>query len=153
MDRENRVLLFRFIPGPRDPDQREIWITPGGGIDAGEQPHEAAARELLEETGLVVDAQALLPMVAFSEGFADLRGWLKGIFRDNYFFHRVEYHEVDPTGQERWESEQIRGAHWWSADELRGSDARIIPLRLADLLDDLVAGRFPGQPWELEWHH
>jgi 8-oxo-dGTP pyrophosphatase MutT (NUDIX family) len=29
------------------------WVTPGGGIDPGEQPLEAAVRELAEETGRI----------------------------------------------------------------------------------------------------
>lgn len=32
-----------------------LWIAPGGKIEAGESPHETARREMLEETGLVVD--------------------------------------------------------------------------------------------------
>jgi 8-oxo-dGTP pyrophosphatase MutT (NUDIX family) len=30
------------------------WCLPGGGIDPGERPAEAAEREVLEETGLTV---------------------------------------------------------------------------------------------------
>ena len=29
-----------------------VWITPGGGLDAGESHQEAAIRELTEEIGL-----------------------------------------------------------------------------------------------------
>ncbi|MEV8372386.1 NUDIX domain-containing protein [Kribbella sp. NPDC056861] len=36
------------------------WCLPGGGIDPGERPAEAAEREVLEETGLIVRATALL---------------------------------------------------------------------------------------------
>lgn len=33
-----------------------IWLNPGGHIDEGELPHEAAEREFLEETGIRVKA-------------------------------------------------------------------------------------------------
>ena len=42
-----RVLLTRR-------EDNGIWCLPGGGMDAGESAAEACAREVLEETGLVV---------------------------------------------------------------------------------------------------
>lgn len=36
------------------------WALPGGRIDAGETPEQAALRELAEEVGLVLDASAVL---------------------------------------------------------------------------------------------
>lgn len=36
------------------------WALPGGGMDAGESPEQAALRELAEEVGLVLDADAVL---------------------------------------------------------------------------------------------
>lgn len=52
-DRDDRVLLFLT----KAPDSSGVarWITPGGGVDPGESHHEAALRELREETGLVLD--------------------------------------------------------------------------------------------------
>lgn len=48
LTKENEVILAKqFRPGPEE----VLLELPGGGIDPGETPEEAAARELLEETG------------------------------------------------------------------------------------------------------
>ena len=49
LDRDGRVLLMHWhdkVSGV------EVWEPPGGGIDPGETPLQAARRELAEETGL-----------------------------------------------------------------------------------------------------
>lgn len=54
---EKRVILARqYRPGP----DRILDELPGGGVEPGETPEDAAARELLEETGYV--AGQLLPL-------------------------------------------------------------------------------------------
>ncbi|MBI5273062.1 MAG: NUDIX domain-containing protein [Chlamydiia bacterium] len=37
-----------------------VWVLPGGGIDPGESPEEAAIREIVEETGLTVKIERLV---------------------------------------------------------------------------------------------
>lgn len=52
------VLLTRRAAGLRNhPGQ---WALPGGSVDAGETPEEAALRELQEEVGLRLDRAAVL---------------------------------------------------------------------------------------------
>jgi len=44
---------------------RRWYSVPGGGIERGEEPRRAAARELHEEVGLAVDETALRPLGTF----------------------------------------------------------------------------------------
>ena len=54
--REGRILLTRLSHG-EVADER--WTLPGGGVEFGEDPREAAVREVYEETGL--DAEVAEP--------------------------------------------------------------------------------------------
>jgi 8-oxo-dGTP diphosphatase len=47
---------------------REVWELPGGLIDAGETPREAAARELAEESGCVAQNLIWLGLVSVDDG-------------------------------------------------------------------------------------
>ncbi len=52
---DDRVLMVRHAE-----PMRSYWTLPGGAVEAGETPAEAAAREVWEETGLRTTAVRLL---------------------------------------------------------------------------------------------
>lgn len=54
--RENRILMVRRANQPG----YGLWSVPGGYVDRGEVVERAAAREVQEETGLVVEIAGLL---------------------------------------------------------------------------------------------
>lgn len=53
---ENKILLLQRVPSH---PQANLWCAPGGKIHSSEEPSFAAARELLEETGIEIDSSAL----------------------------------------------------------------------------------------------
>lgn len=63
-----RVLLLQRGMDPADP-AAGMWEFPGGHIEDGEQPFDAAVREWQEETG------CLIPAVALAEAYARFTSW------------------------------------------------------------------------------
>ena len=58
VDTAGRILMqHRDAHAPIAPNE---WGMPGGGIEPGEEPEQAAQRELLEETGLCPDGSLAL---------------------------------------------------------------------------------------------
>ena len=152
VDDAERVLLFRF-PHGRGSDAGHCWITPGGGVDDGESLAEAAARELFEETGLEAAASDLGAPVAYASGYADFPGWLRGLFRDDFFLFRTSVTGIDTAGFTDLERRSITEHRWWPVGELEGAPDPVFPLQLAALLTDLLSVRGGDGPVRLPWHH
>jgi 8-oxo-dGTP pyrophosphatase MutT (NUDIX family) len=136
VDDAGRVLLLNG-GDPSAPDRGTWWFTPGGGLEERESPAQAAARELAEETGLRVVADALGAAVharttEFRLGTCDYRQ------SEHYFLLRVPAHQVDTGGAGAVVDPGVVGHRWWSIDELRTTDERVYPEELVEVLNRVM---------------
>jgi 8-oxo-dGTP pyrophosphatase MutT (NUDIX family) len=137
VDDARRVLLFRGHD-PARPDHGSWWFTVGGGLDDGETTRAAAVRELFEETGLVVDVDALEGPVHREVAEFSLAG--TRYRQDNEFFvARVAEHDVVTGGFTEFETQFVLEHRWWSADELRSTSDTVYPESLVALLEQIGA--------------
>lgn len=142
LDPDDHVLLLQDSD-PVAPGVPTFWITPGGGIEDGETPPQAAARELHEEVGLTVAPDALTGPIAertVVHGYGDKIA----IQTETFFVVTTEHFDVTPVALTDEEVLTLVGARWWPAAEVRRSAARIWPAGMSALLDAVHApSRWP----------
>jgi ADP-ribose pyrophosphatase YjhB (NUDIX family) len=142
-DPDHRVLLMRGRM-PHQPEGFGAWFTVGGGIEPGESLAEAARREVAEETGFT--EVEIGPVVWFREGTGRLASGERVLFKESYIVARCAGGEPHRGGWEAHEHRLMDDMRWWTRDALAASAEPIYPEGLADLLVDLIAGRFPHTP-------
>ena len=131
VDAAGRVLLFSGFD-PARPGHR-YWFTPGGGLDPGETMADGAARELAEETGLVV-APAALGEPVWHETMEYPFDGVRYRQEQDFFLVRVPSWEVDVSGFDAIKRASVDGHRWWTLPELTATTERFYPSGLVDLL-------------------
>jgi 8-oxo-dGTP pyrophosphatase MutT (NUDIX family) len=138
IDPQERVLLLHG----RGLGPAGYWVLPGGGVEPGETPVQAAIREVWQETGLrLSESDVAGPIesgeVAFSFGNVDYRQqqhyfatWVGGLDPVTTSVGRFDPAEPDV------DSRGLLSFNWWSLDQLRAyqSSDMLAPPDLAQIL-------------------
>lgn len=110
----------------------EYYVFPGGGIEEGETPAQAAKREVFEELGLVIEVMDCLAQEQYEGTQFFFQGKiLSGVFGDG-------------KGEEFRDPHRNRGQYepvWLPVRELIQKDVR--PLGAAGKIQKLILGLYP----------
>ena len=127
VDPAGRVLLLHGWD-PHRPDE-PFWFTIGGAAEAGESMSAAAARELREETGILLDPEDLGEPIA--ETTIEFSWAGHQIIQGQVFYAvLVTSAEVSLDGLDVWERATTDKYGWLSAEDLEAGE----PLADPDLL-------------------
>jgi 8-oxo-dGTP diphosphatase len=124
---EDEILLSRLAPRV---SREELWTLPGGGLDHGEDPHDAVVREVYEETGLKATVGETARLYS-----AHMPGaWRDGVQVDAHALRIVYEGWVQPDAPEP------------HVVEIDGSTVQAAWIRIAEVLD----GSRPVVPMVIE---
>ncbi|MCM3886230.1 NUDIX hydrolase [Frankia sp. R82] len=146
VDPADAVLLIRS----HDPTLEAApswWHVPGGGLDPGETPEQAAVREVFEEVGYRL-AEPGPPVATRRTSFT----YLGQDYRQAETFYAVRVPRRLELDGSRWtvtEQRSILGWSWWTVPDLRGTTDTVYPTGLVRLLDVWLQGGPPRTPLRL----
>jgi 8-oxo-dGTP pyrophosphatase MutT (NUDIX family) len=133
-DADGRVLLLNWedpVSGAR------LWEPPGGGIDPGETPLQAARRELAEETGL--------DSAAITDRFIDVQRdtvWKGTHFVGSEQFFTAFFPTSRPVvvreGLLPYEQSELLTHAWVHPADFAGLPGRLEPPSLAEIVTSLA---------------
>jgi 8-oxo-dGTP pyrophosphatase MutT (NUDIX family) len=104
-DEQMRILLCLHA-------DKNIWVTPGGLIEPGEQPGDAAIRETCEETGLIIELTGILGVYGGADLIIDYANGDRAAYVGTIFRGKITGGTLRPDGDETLD------VRWFSRNEL-----------------------------------
>ena len=142
MDRDSQRILLMRAEVPEG--THDLWLTPGGGMEAEESQQQALQREVWEETGQRIGEFA--PPVWTRRHAYTFRGVNIEQHETFYFVTTTMFEPTTRYNPAAAEMSVFREFRWWSIAEIQRSAEIFVPLQLADRLQHLLDAGAPAQP-------
>lgn len=126
-DAQGRILLIRR-------GDNKQWALPAGGMEPGESVTECMAREVWEETGLIVESSTAFAIYSEPRFTAPTRPEAQLL--------TIAYRVEDWSGELRQTTDETDDARWFTINQVR-SLPDLMPMYL-ETLEDCLANRESG---------
>ncbi|UZM13960.1 NUDIX domain-containing protein [Pseudomonas kielensis] len=136
----NQILLMKVAL----PD-RTFWCTLGGGIHPDESLEQAAQRELFEEAGYRPEELSRGHLVWKGQHILMRDGTLF-LLDESFLLYRVTRVDFTTLHQTDEEKAVVKELRWWALEEINSTRQHIVPPRLGEHLQRLLAQGPPSSP-------
>lgn len=112
--KENKTLMLHRVKKENDYHKGK-WNGLGGKFEAGESPEECAKREILEESGLIIENPLLKGIVTFPM-FDKVKDWYVFLFTINKFSGELIHSD---EGNLEWiDNDKLTDLNLWEGDKI-----------------------------------
>lgn len=142
-----RLFLFKFDFSLLKV-HKQLWITPGGGVQREESFAQGLSRELYEECGLRMTIEE--PHHFYRRWpFVNTHG-VELISDEQYYIVHVLDETISTEHMDKRERKMSGTGRWWSAEEIAAAvEEPFFCSDLARILTDINQGKVPKKPVEI----
>jgi len=136
LDQDDRALLFYTRADVATHPTR--WLTPGGHLEVGETYAVGAARELFEETGLVLAADRLGSPFYSRDFEAEPAPGIRRRYHEEWYLQRTPHFAPVSDNWTPEEHVDVEEWRWFTLAEIRESADSFEPADLPEVLERVL---------------